>query len=275
MSKTKALSAALIAGTLIITGCQHLTNTDEAQQTNIKDDAKAMSDIEYSNLSRYTWRLVNATDNESQSLDALDSLSDKVSLGFSREQNTNTIWFNVGCNSMSGGYTLNENVLDVSTVMSTQMICDDKTDAAERLLAKLMQGSSQLSYKKDDMPILTQITENGYTLVWQGSQTPEARYSQQGETVFWRIDHAEQPCPDGTTKSCLNIKPVHYDEKGIKQSEGEWEIFVGEIEGYTHDSEHDTIVRLKRFTVDPADVKGKQFVYVFDTVVESAVVEDK
>jgi len=104
-----------------------------------------------------------------------------------------------------------------------------------------------------------------------GSTLPEAKYQQQGDIVFWEVNHEPQTCPATNLKTCLKVRPVYYNQQGIKQGSGKWELFVDDIEGYEHDSSVDSVLRLKRFTIDPVDVKGKQFVYVLDMIVESSV----
>ena len=72
---------------------------------------------------------------------------------------------------MSSSYTVENNVLMVSDAMqSTMMLCAPLKEA-ERKLANLVVGTSQLELKDGDIPVLTQITENGSTLVWQGAMT--------------------------------------------------------------------------------------------------------
>ena len=158
------------------------------------------------------------------------------------------------------------------------MYCED-LDPAERLMAQLMPGNSKLKLSVENSSkstttqlLLTQEFATGETLIWQGTATAEAKYQQQPDLVFWEVNHQLQDCPNPNQKTCLKVRPVYYDEQGIKKGVGDWDIFVDNIEGYNHDSSVDTVLRLKRFTVDPVEVKGKQFVYVFDRIVESSVV---
>ena len=71
--------------------------------------------------------------------------------------------------------------------------------------------------------------------------------------------------------SCLKVREVQYDAQGIKTGTGDWVIFTDSIEGYKHDSSIEQIIRLKRYDVDPADIKGKNVIYEFDQVVESSI----
>ena len=73
---------------------------------------------------------------------------------------------------------------------------------------------------------------------------------------------------------CLQVKPITYDDQGIKVSEGEWSAFTGEIDGYQHDGMHDEVLRLQRYELDSNEsTEGEEYAYVLDAVIESAVAE--
>lgn len=282
-SKRLALSSSILVATLLVVGCQNtapleMTKKNNAttidQETSMTDGniASVKLNITPEVLARYHWTLVSAVDNNNQPLLPLTSIKKQVTLNFMQQNNQNLVGFGVGCNSMGGDYQLNDNVMTVGNVVSTMMLCHDLNEA-EETLSGLMSNDSQLSLKEGTVPILTQLIDNNATLVWQGQMTTEAKYGK-GETVFWAVDHKAQPCPDGSTKTCLKVKPVRYNEQGIKSSEGDWTLFSGEIEGYTHDATQDQVLRLKRYVVDPSDVKGKQFAYVLDIVVESQIINE-
>lgn len=277
------LAAAIMSGLLFITGCQNTTPMSGVTiDTVIKDKgmsganataAKAV--IDNKTLGRYDWTLVSAVDSNNKSLAPLTAIKDQVTLNFAEQNGTNTVGFSVGCNRMGGSYEIASNILMVKDVISTQMFCQD-LDAAEKLLSSVMQGDSQLSYTAGSVPVLTLIDSsraNKATLVWQGKMKADAKYQQKGETIFWAVDHKAEPCANGSSKKCLKVKPVTYNEQGVKTDEGSWMLFSGEIQGFTHDATQDQVLRLKRYTVAPSDVKGKQFAYVLDMVVESQMVK--
>ncbi len=138
-----------------------------------------------------------------------------------------------------------------------------------------MQGESQLSVAESTPPMLIQVTNEATTLVWQGALTPQAKYNTKGKTIFWAVSSETKPCISDGMQSCLQIKPITYDEQGIKTSEGEWTEFVGTIDGYQHDVGYDQVLRLQRYKLDTSDavVEGSvgEYAYVLDTVIESAV----
>ena len=279
-TKTLLLTAMLTA-VMGMAGCQstmdkgtvHKATVHKNTNQSTSATGQAMSQqVSPEALSRYSWKLVNAVDSNNQPLTALTSIKDQVELSFGQHDGQNLTLFSVGCNNICAQYSLNNNVLNISNARQTMMGCGELS-GAETLLGSLMQGSSQLVIKGSDMPILTQITSNHATLVWQGTLTPQAKYDQQGDTVYWQIDHQSQPCADGSNKTCLKVRPISYDAQGFKSDVGQWGLFAGTIQGYTHDDQNDEILRLQRFVVNPSDVKGKQYAYVLDTVVESSVAQ--
>lgn len=272
----KVLAGMLVCG-VALTGCQStdalngkaVGNADATMTDG--DNAAADKWIATTQLARYEWTLVNATDANNKQLTPLTTIKEDVKLNFARRGNEDSIGFTVGCNGMGGSYTLNNNVLTVGNVMSTQMFCQDKNEA-EKLLAAAMSQESQLSFKGDKNPVLTQITNDNLTLVWQGTMTAAAKYGNEGETIFLAVSHESKPCPDGTTKECLLVKPISYDEKGLKTAEGDWTLFDGVIEGYNHDGLHNQVLRVKRYDVT-SDSKDAQYAYVLDMVVETQRVQ--
>lgn len=281
MLSAKTLFITMVTGSLLLTGCQKidsLTSQSTAAQSNTMINTENKLILNAATLADYHWQLLSAKDKQGEPLSALEAIKDQVRLKFYLQQSTQYASFTVGCNSMSGNFTISNQQLKIGDVISTEMYCED-LDPAERLMAQLMPGNSKLKLSVENpskstttQPLLTQEFATGEALVWQGTATAEAKYQQQPDLVFWEVNHQLQDCPNPDQKTCLKVRPVYYDEQGIKKGVGDWDIFVDNIEGYNHDSSVDTVLRLKRFTVDPVEVKGKQFVYVFDRIVESSVV---
>ena len=281
MLSAKTLFITMVTGSLLLTGCQKidsLTSQSTAAQSNTMINTENKLTLNAATLADYHWQLLSAKDKQGEPLSALEAIKDQVRLKFYLQQSTQYASFTVGCNSMSGNFTISNQQLKIGDVISTEMYCED-LDPAERLMAQLMPGNSKLKLSVENSSkstttqlLLTQEFATGETLIWQGTATAEAKYQQQPDLVFWEVNHQLQDCPNPNQKTCLKVRPVYYDEQGIKKGVGDWDIFVDNIEGYNHDSSVDTVLRLKRFTVDPVEVKGKQFVYVFDRIVESSVV---
>lgn len=267
-------------------------NIDDANELNDGVDAAAASseatpaigaesaeEEMITTLSNYRWTLNAATDESNQPINALLPIKKQVTLNFNPQGNQ-TLNYSVGCNTMSATFKLQANSLITEESMSTKMSCGE-LDAAENLLNELMQGESELTLESTDnrteSPLLTQVTNEASTLVWSGRLTPQAKYNSRGETIFWEVAAESQPCQDNNTQMCLQVRPISYDEQGLKTSEGKYVEFAGSIDGYQHDGKHNEVLRLQRFKTDTdtvlVDNVDSNFAYVLDTVIESRVVE--
>ncbi|MFT0773242.1 META domain-containing protein [Psychrobacter aquimaris] len=234
-------------------------------------------------LSHHRWTLVNAVDANEQLMAEFANINSQVTLAFNQYQGQDTLSYSVGCNTISAGYQLKGHTLTTEEGMSTKMSCGE-LDVAENALSTLMQGSSEFKIDQGDNPVLTQFTDDDVTLVWNGRLTAQAKYNSKGETVFWAVNSETVPCEAGNSEQCLQVKPITYNDQGIKTHEGQWRVFVGEIDGYQHDSKHEEVLRLQRYplyidelseTNEPTkdDTADEKYAYILDAVIESAVVE--
>ena len=284
----------LLAVSLSMTACQKPTASTDApaaDNAKINNDADApISDSNppdttatdaamtpeqqlLDNLASYRWTLTSARDDEGQPITELMSIKDQVILSFNQNQGQHTVSYSVGCNTMSANYQLQGFSLTTEDSMSTKMSCQE-LDRAEDKLNDIMEGDSQLNIASGDTPTLTQVTDDAETLVWTGRMTSQAKYNSKGETLFWSVDAQTKPCVGDSSQQCLQIKPVTYDEQGIKVSEGKRVEFTGTIEGYKHNSGQDEVLRLQRYALDTADNSATaKHAYVFDAVIESTRVK--
>ena len=248
-------------------------NTDTAPDT--ANDTKLTAEQEMiKDLARYRWTLMDIDDKSGGPvITMLVDIKEQVTLLFNQNQGQNTLNYSVGCNTISAVYQLQGQTLTTEESMSTKMLCED-LNKAENRLNTLMQGSSQLSLTEGENPVLTQVTSNAITLTWEGKLTSQAKYNSKGETVFWAVNAKKVACADDSSEMCLQVKPITYDDQGIKVSEGEWSAFTGEIDGYQHDGMHDEVLRLQRYELDSNEsTEGEEYAYVLDAVIESAVAE--
>ncbi|SNT69308.1 META domain-containing protein [Psychrobacter sp. LV10R520-6] len=289
---TLALLPSLLMVSVALSACQNSSSSteneveaaDTASETTdttltpnvIADEAmKAEQTAEQqmiNSLARHRWTLDTATDSTSQPLSLLTTIKDQITLNFNKYQGQNTISYSVGCNTMSATYNLQGHTLTAEESMGTRMSCGD-LNTAENRLNKLIYGDSQLSLVKGEKPMLTQVTGDSTTLVWKGRLTAKAKYNTKGETMFWAVSSETKPCADNGAKMCLQVKPVTYDDQGIKTSEGEWALFTGTIDGYQHDSTQEEVLRLQRYNLDTDDISEEgsdaEYAYVLDTVIEN------
>lgn len=290
------LSAVLVASlSSSLMACSDTSPVDNGVPTSSNNDATESIDVETADakssisavmsddeqmvdtLSRYRWTLSTAVDNEEQPISALMSIKDQVTLSFNQQGN-HTLNYSVGCNIMSANFELEANTLKIGESMGTKMSCNE-LDVAENLLNQLMQGSSELqlvvtSGNSSEWPVLTQVMHN-HTLIWKGKLTTQAKYSSKGDTIFWEVAAESVPCQNNPSQQCLQVKPVTYNDQGIKTGEGKLVAFAGTIDGYQHDGKHNEVLRLQRFKTDNdtvlVDNLDSEFAYVLDTVIESTI----
>ncbi len=293
MSSARVLLPSLLVASLALSACNdtakvqqtELGTTTDTSDVSAENNDQTTADVTNNaatteqtmidNLDSYRWSLASAMDSNNQPIIALTAIKDQVMLNFD-SQSQNNISYNVGCNTISAVYELQAQMLSVKDGMSTKMSCG-KLDAVENQLNELMQGDSTISLTTNGTPSLTQVTSNAVTLVWSGKMTAQAKYNSKGDTVFWAIDAQSKPCSDNNAQLCLQIRPVTYDEQGIKTNEGEVVEFAGVIDGYEHNDTHNEVVRLQRFKTDVDSVLvdniDSEYAYVLDTVVESTAIK--
>lgn len=242
----------------------------------VKNSTVSIEEKMINTLARYHWTLENATDERHKPLNSLIDIDEPVTLSFNSFQDEKILNYSVGCNTMSANYELQGSVLKIGDSMSTKMSCGE-LDEPENQLNEIMQGVSQLSFLEKEPVLLTQIVDDATTLVWSGTLTPQAKYNVKGDTLFWKVAAKTKPCTSNSAQLCLQIKPIAYNEQGLKTSEGEWTEFAGTIDDYQHDDSHDEVLRLQRFKtandtvlVDNIDSK---YAYVLDTIIESELVK--
>jgi Domain of unknown function (DUF4377) len=147
--------------------------------------------------------------------------------------------------------------------------------AADAALTGLMGAPLELVLVKGPEPTLAMLAGSGEVLLLTGQQTLEARYGP-GSTVFLEIGPQRLPCANGASPDglCLQAREITFDDQGLRVgTPGEFQPFVGLIEGYTHTAGTRNVIRVKRFQSGGAQGDPAAAVYVLDLVVESATVE--
>ncbi len=220
-------------------------------------------------LGAYHWRLQDAKDAQGKRIDALFARADHpLTLDFAEGR----LGVSNSCNRMGGGYTLEGDKLTVSSMMATQMACaDSKLMALDGEAGKRLEGSSTLAVQAGDEARLTLTNAGGDVLTFAGEPTAETRYGGPGEQAFLEVAAETKPCshPLIPNKQCLQVREIRYDDKGVKSTEGEWQNFYEDIEGYTHEAGIRNVLRVKRFKRNPVPADASDTAYVLDMVVES------
>lgn len=225
-------------------------------------------------LTAYHWRLNDATDVSGKRIEALFAKADKpLQLDFAdgRVGVSNT------CNHMGGAYSVEGDKLKFDRLASTLMACSDpKLMALDQEIGKRLETESTFALQSGDAPTLTLTGGNGDVLAFKGDPTAETRYGGPGETAFLEVAAQTRPCnhPLIPNMQCLQVRELKYDDKGIKTgTDGEFQNFYGNIEGYSHEPGIRNVVRVKRYTIKNPPADGSSLAYVLDMVVESETVK--
>lgn len=225
-------------------------------------------------LTAYHWRLNDAKDASGKRIEALFvSAAKPLQLDFAdaRVSVSNT------CNHMGGAYSIAGDKLKFNRLASTLMACtDSKLMALDQEIGKRLETESTFALQSGDAPTLTLTGGNGDVLTFKGDPTAETRYGGKGETVFLEVAAQTKPCnhPLIPNMQCLQVRELKYDDKGIKTgTDGEFQNFYGNIEGYSHEPGIRNVVRVKRYAIKNPPADGSSQAYVLDMVVESETVK--
>lgn len=258
----------------LMTACNNTPSTAQGDATPAADTAPAAAaaPVDGKQLGASHWVLDNATDSAGKRIDALFVRADKpVTLNFVDGR----LSVDNACNRMGGGYTLAGSEMTVSRMASTMMACTDQAlMALDQAVGSRLEGT--LKIDQLDASTLKLTSATGDVLSFRGEPTAETRYGGPGETVFLEVDAQTKPCPHPLIpdKQCLQVREVHYDDKGLEQGKrGEFSNFYDGIEGYAHEDGVRNVLRVKRYAVKnpPADASSQA--YVLDMVVGSETVK--
>ena len=219
-------------------------------------------------LSANHWRLSEAKDASGKRIEALFVDADKpLQLDFAdgRVSVGNT------CNRMGGGYSIEGDKLKFDRLASTLMACTDaKLMALDQEIGKRLEGASTFALQPGDT--LTLTGGNGDVLTFKGEPTAETRYGGPGETAFLEVAAQTKACnhPLIPNMQCLQVREIKYDAQGLKTgTDGEFQNFYDDIQGYKHEPGIRNVVRVKRYAIKSPPADGSSRAYVLDTVVES------
>ena len=177
------------------------------------------------------------------------------------------------CNTMSGAYEAGANTIKVSQVISTMMACigDDVAKLERYVGTHLSKMQSYALQSNKDQPRLTLNFQDGSQWILAGSATPETLYGGVGERIFLEIAPQQKTCSDGviTSRKCLHVREIRYNEAGLKTFTGEWQYFYEQIEGFKHREGEYNIVRVKRYERKNVPADASLYVYILDMVVEN------
>ena len=188
-----------------------------------------------------------------------------------------TLGISTSCNSMSTQWKVEHNTLVTGNIASTMMACPDNAMKEEGLASSLFSDRKApfvLNTTDPQNPTLTIISATGEKLVFTGKLTPETQYNSQGETIFLEISPETKQCTGVAPQTCLQVREVKYDEKGLKtQVDKDWTLFYDQIEGFKHTPAERQIIRVKRFERKNPAADQSKYAYIFDMSVEREAVK--
>lgn len=178
------------------------------------------------------------------------------------------------CNRMGTSYRLDAGAIEISPVVGTMMACPDAglMQYEQAIAKRLPQVSTWSITQHPEAPLLTLGFDDGAQWTLTGTLTDETRFGGPGQTLFLEIASQRVPCshPLIPNMQCLQVREIQFDANGIQTSQGPWQVFYSDIEGYTHQPGIRNILRIKRYERSQAPADASRYVYVLDLVVQSA-----
>lgn len=222
-------------------------------------------------LDAWHWHLAEATGADGARIAALFANPEQpLQLDFSQGR----ISVSGGCNRIGGGYRHEGGFLHVEQLLQTQMACPQPLMEQDAAIARLLEGRLAMATHDSDPPGLELTASDGSKLRFNGEPTADTRFGGPGERAFLEVAPQREQCPPAQEPAlqCLRVREVFYDQDGLRSGEpGEWQLLSGEIEGYAHQPGIRNVVRVRRYSRDPAPTDTPAVVYVYDMTVESAI----
>ena len=177
-----------------------------------------------------------------------------------------------GCNTMNGGWRLSpQGQLMTGRLASTMKACDAPLMKADATLSAILAQHLDVELQPGDKPTLKLLSPSRQLLVFSGQATPEALYGK-ATRIFLEVAPQTVECSSGVMRAqCLQVRERRFDAQGLRiEPPGEWRLFHGSIEGYTHQPGVRNVLRINRYTrPQPLPADASRYVYVLDLVVES------
>ena len=244
---------------LVLAGCAQMPDSN-------RSNPPASQAVD--SLDAFHWQLTDATNRRGDRLNYLFVQPGKpVQLDFK----TNRFTVSNTCNVMGGTYTLNDNEITFSNMVSTKMLCaNPQLNTLEQQVANQIQNRANIDVFLSATPVLKLRFYDGNTLTFTGHPTADVRYGGSGETIFMEIASNTIACntPMMPTKQCLQVRDVYYDNSGVITGTSTWRPFYPDIEGYQHQQGVGHILRLKRYNIANAPADAPNQAYVMEMIVQ-------
>jgi heat shock protein HslJ len=180
-----------------------------------------------------------------------------------------------GCNTMNGNWRLSpQGQLMLGRLAATMMACEPALMKADSALSTVLAQPLDVDLQPGDRPTLRLVSPSRQTLVFSGQPTPESLYGK-ATRIFLEVAPQTVDCVSGVMRGqCLQVRERRFDQHGLRiEPPGEWRIFHGGIEGYTHTPGVRNVLRINRYQRQQVPADASRYVYVLDMVVESEIVK--
>ena len=222
-------------------------------------------------LQSNVWTLQSATETSGQPVDGLIVPDHAFTLRFQDAR----VAVQGGCNGMNGGWRLSpQGQLMLGRLAATMKACDAPLMKADSTFSAILAQPLGVELPPGDKPTLKLVSPTRQTLVFSGQPTPESLYGK-ATRIFLEVAPQTVECSSGPMRGqCLRVRERRFDAQGLRiEPPGEWQIFHGSIDGYTHQPGVRNVLRINRYTrPKPLPADASRYVYVLDLVVESEIV---
>jgi heat shock protein HslJ len=222
-------------------------------------------------LQDHRWTLQGAADASGQPIAALRLPGRTFAMSFADAR----LSVEGGCNRMHGGWRIDPSgKLMAGRLATTMMACETALMKADEALAALLAQPLSISVTTGATPTLRLTSAGKESLVLNGTPTLKSLHGEPTR-IFLEVDAQRVDCkpPQSPPSNCLRVRERFFDKSGLPTGRtGEWTVFGGQIEGYTHTPGVRNVLRVDRYTRRPPATDGPDHVLVLDLVVESETI---
>ena len=221
-------------------------------------------------LQSNVWTLTSGTEASGQPIDGLVLPGQAFKLRFDGAR----LAISGGCNNMTGSWRLSpQNQLMVGRLAATMKACEPALMKADAALSAVLAQQLDVQMQAGAAPSLRLLSPTRQTLALSGEPTLESRYGAPTR-MFLEVQPQTVDCVSGVMRGqCLQVRERRFDAQGLRiEPPGEWRIFHGGIDGFTHTAGVRNVLRINRYTRKQVPADASRYVYVLDMVVESETV---
>lgn len=225
-------------------------------------------------LQDHHWTLESASDAAGRPIEGLLPAGRPIVMDFIEAR----LSIRGACNQMNGRWRLSpQSQLMIGRLAGTMKACEPALMTADSLLAAALEQPLAVELTRGATPGLRLASASQQVLAFRGEPTLRSLYGAP-KRLFLEVAAQTVDCklPPGAAGSCLQVREVRFDDKGLRKGPpGPWRPFGETIDGYTHTPGVRNVLRVDRYERKPAPSGRPSVAYVLDLVVESETVAGK